>query len=40
VDGGQQGVTPGLLQIRQADGHDQEGLDAFAERDDERLNHD
>jgi hypothetical protein len=37
--GADQGVTPRLAQVREADGNDEKGLEAFPERDDERLEH-
>ena len=39
VDGGDQFPAPALLQVSEADGDDEEGFEAFAEGDDERLNH-
>ena len=39
VDRGNQRAAPGLLEVGQADGDDQEGFEPFAEGDDERLKH-
>jgi len=40
VHGGCQGDAPRLAQVRQADGDDEKGFEAFPKSDDERLEHD